>query len=704
QKSFQKQIEKRINLPGKELGREAFIFDFGKFNYNISTIKTDNINYRHRYNFKLGGQMLWGDYETSILGIVNKPIKERDIRGFINYPFFNNRILKQVTIGDIQKRSFVGGMLFGVDVTNKPPERRIDFGQTSFSTKIPAGSEYYSTGLSAVPTYFFTQTETTITSTVPLRIGYNEFKAHIYDWYGQEKSLRKYYIVPPSMIPSGELDYRISVGKLRQRNYPFYSSGDFQFGATNHITLGAGLEYLDKKNIRNKLFPYTYSTVRLFDNIFGSAEFSPFVMSQASLTWQTYDQRVVNLQYIIRAKSLSLNPRGIKNTINMNFQFPYVSNIYNLILNGVYTYNNLKDGFEESFNLKVGSAFRRFSLNYSIIKYYSLLEYEYTVVEDEENIVKTASIIAKYLDGNMNVAIQATTSSSLVLGGRYDHIANKLKAGNIGLTLPILSFLNIHIFFEKYFKDQSILAFASLNLRPSFLNSSTTAVKSSKGYSYSQRISGEIIGSTQTYDFIFQNRSTTRQGYFLTSAYLDKNNDGIKDNDEEYIKNVRFNVGRKESFGLSSTRKYDDVSHLTRGEMYRDYVFSVQTRDLEDPLWVPLYDGLGIKSEPNKLKTVEIPMVIGGIIIGSVTGTDGNPVSGILVIMQGPKKMKKTTFTNSQGEFEFPALPPGEYAININEEILKQSGLVSEPSHEIIVITGEPGKDFVTVDFMLKER
>lgn len=703
QKAFQREISREQIQPSMDYGRSPSVFHLGKLNYVLTTTKLERKDLLHKYNFNFGGQLLWGDFETSVKGVFQKPIRERDIYGQIRYPFFNSKIINQIIIGDIRKKSFIGGSILGVDVSNIPAERRIRFGEASIVTKVPESSEYYSSNRNTKPVYFYTQKETTITQKIPLYFGINEFTGRNYDWFGVENKYVDYFVIPPGLIPPGKIDYRLTLGKMRRHLYPVYSSADIQYGATDRISLGAGIEYSNVKNNKTKIFPYTYSTVRFFNNIYGTLEFSPFILSQMSLTMQTYDHKIINFQYNFRQSSPLFNPRGIKNTMNIYTQYPILFKYGNINIGGRYTNNILRDGTESNYTFNFASAMRNISATYSLNQNYSKYNFKYRIFRQDAYFDTSVSNITRNLYSTVDFAIRATSYSVITTGGMYNHYENKLNFIRLGLVFPIFSAVTFSFVAERNFLTRDLLAVVNINIRPKFFNSNTTAMKNKSGYYLSERLSGEILASTQTFDVMFQNKTHDRQGYFMTSAFLDTNRNGKRDKGEYFLKDVNFTLGRKEGFGDAFTKKYDNYRSISYGEYYRDYMVSVKPHTLEDPLFVPLYDRINIKAEPNIIKSIEIPIVTGGIVNGSVTGADGNPVSGVMVILQGPKKLKKTTYTGSNGEYEFSTIPPGDYAVNIDEEILKQSRLVSEPFHEIIVITGEPGQDFITVDFMLKE-
>ncbi|MDI6802598.1 MAG: carboxypeptidase-like regulatory domain-containing protein [Bacteroidota bacterium] len=693
QKNYLRQLERIYSEPELHLEKSFNIFNAGALGYNISVIKNPNEDFRYKYNLKGGAQVFGGDLETSIKGEIFKTIKKRDIRANIKFPFFNSRFVQLITLGDIQRSYNVGGNLWGVSVTNTPPERRQKFGSITTFAEIGANQEYSYYPLGMTPIYLSTDRDTSFNVTSNLYFGYNQIIERKYDIYGQEYINRKYVIIPSSMLPAGTIDYRFAFGKLRIKGYPLYSSGEVQYGATERITLGTGIEYSERKNFKDKFFPYTFSTVRLTDNFYGTAQFSPFIKSQINLFWQTWNQIDFGLQNYLYAKNKVLNSRNIKYSNNLTFQVPLYSNYPFVLFNGIVTRNILESGEEVGFNLSFGANFRTHSIDYAVTRY-TQIGYGTTV-----------------FTSRAGVTVRATSFSSILLNGRFDHKINRFTNASIGLNIPLSSIFLFNLFAERNFLNHEFFVYANLSVQLPFVRSQTTALRSNRGISLNQNISGLIIGSTQSWDILFQSRAPIRRGYFLTRSFYDDNYNGIKDKSERYFQNVHVTAERLGSFGGAPTSEYDEETYLTSGEYYRDYVFRVRMRDLDEPFWVPLYDGISMRAEPNKLKTLNIPIVSGGIIKGAVTTTGGSPVQALTVILTkegqtigtGKNKLEKVTKTNSLGEFEFPAIPKGTYLVKLNDDYLRSMSFIAEPALQTVELTGEPGSEYVDVFFRVKE-
>lgn len=673
--------------PTLNLGRDAKLFNLGKLSYSIISTRYTNKKYNHRYNFTLGSQILGGDLEGSVRGLLNKKIREQDITGNIKYPFFNNRTIGLITIGEIQRRMFIGGRLLGVDITNRPPERRFYFGTIALNRTVPPQSEYLLNTASRSPIYFNTANETTFTTQIPLFYGYREIIESRFNWYGEESSSRYYIIVPPAMVPSGDLDYDISVGRNRSKGYPWYGAAELSYGATNSITLGSGLEYADRKRLREKIYPYTFATMRVSNNVYFAAEYSPFVRTLATLSWRNWDQKSIDLQFRQYATNYVLNPQGLKNFSSVNFIFPFPINSISYQLSGLFNYNQMVIGNNYGYSLSASANFRSVALTYTNTRSTRL---NYGTV---------------FFDSRLALTVQASPHSTLSATGQYDHKENRVRSGSLGVILPISPLLSVNIFIERNFILKDLIAFASITISPPFTKSRTSIAKSNQGTTLSHTLTGEILGSTETGDIIFNKYAHGKRGYIIAHPFFDANGNNVRDGNENYLKNVGIGIDQLSTFSFAMLKKYDQKSYLISGQTYRDYTFKIKNKDLEEPFWTPKYERISIKAEPNKLKTLNIPVVAGGVIIGLVLLYDSTAAPGVTLILteDGNKKFSKKIQSGSSGEYEFSPVPPGNYTLKIDDAVLSATGYFSDPAELSVVVTGEPGNEYVDTKFTLRK-
>ena len=207
------------------------------------------------------------------------------------------------------------------------------------------------------------------------------------------------------------------------------------------------------------------------------------------------------------------------------------------------------------------------------------------------------------------------------------------------------------------------------------------------------------------------------RGAILMNAYVDHNDNGQRDPGEELLPDVKF---KAYSPRVASTATYTPKGLLlTNIEPYQDYIATIDQKNVfEDPLYIPKYQTISITGEPNILKVVEFPVLVGGNVHGTILLKRSNgsptPVEGIPVTIRAkssikeigaPKPYTKTIKTFSTGEIQFVTVPPGTYEVFIDPTDLNLYGFKTTQSSREITVSAKPEGDQIDgVDFMLERQ
>jgi hypothetical protein len=160
----------------------------------------------------------------------------------------------------------------------------------------------------------------------------------------------------------------------------------------------------------------------------------------------------------------------------------------------------------------------------------------------------------------------------------------------------------------------------------------------------------------------------------------------------------------------------DGNLELSRSLAYEDYRIYPDPTGLDNPIWVPKFASFAIKSFPNRITRVDIPIVEGGIVRGMVTRAAAGKVTqieGVRMTIESEDSVryegrtapsfKKTMTTFSTGEYEFFPIPPGHYIIALDSKQLQELGYQTEVSSRRIEIRVISGGDIIEgINFELK--
>jgi hypothetical protein len=160
----------------------------------------------------------------------------------------------------------------------------------------------------------------------------------------------------------------------------------------------------------------------------------------------------------------------------------------------------------------------------------------------------------------------------------------------------------------------------------------------------------------------------------------------------------------------------DGNLELSRSLAYENYRIYPDPVGLDNPIWVPKYASFAVESYPSYISRVDIPIVEGGIVRGSVNGTlrgKTGPLEGVQIVIQsvdsvqldgarGPMFTKKMT-TFSTGEYEFFPIPPGDYIVSLDARQVETLGYSATAVSRRITVRSISGGDVIEgINFELK--
>jgi hypothetical protein len=183
-------------------------------------------------------------------------------------------------------------------------------------------------------------------------------------------------------------------------------------------------------------------------------------------------------------------------------------------------------------------------------------------------------------------------------------------------------------------------------------------------------------------------------------VFIDKNQNGVMDADEEPIKGASFTVN-----GGNHPSRTDEkgIAYLRGLPVKQNVDLAVDTRSLEDPQWATQKKGVRLVPRPGKVTELDFPVIMTGEIDGTVYLVENEKKHGIgdvlLELIDLQRKLVAQTKTASDGYYVVPAVPPGEYLLRVSRDQLKRLKLTDTGMHRI---TMSSDGDFLNgIDFSL---
>lgn len=669
-------------------------FSLGRFDWNLSSTIIPNRLTQHNALFRAGLPLLGGDFESNMItNSAARPLVSQ-FRAQWRYPILTEGAVRQIVLGD-----YLGGKLsalnvLGAEVSNRPLPSRVQYIRDMFVGRFDPfrDADVYLGGGRYVSTVTTNQ-EGTVEFEVPIRYGVDEFEVRSYSTWGEERVERYRVVVPATALPPRVVEYSISGGKLRDFEGQYYGSTSLAYGFTKAVTLTSAVEYLEPASARQRVYPSVGASVRFTNVLLGEFLAAPKAKSRASLEAQFPSQISLTASVTHFAQNPFLNAGGFDYQGNIGFGLPIALKGARLVLSGsgqqtkamlftqrfvtgsaTMSLGGIRPGIATRYGQHVGGKSESRTLFFQSAIYAGML--------------LPASVFA-------NIQLQFDHQDRRFQDIRFEALAQPSARFTFRATL-----VRDLILYTTNF-------FGGLTYYFPFARASVHANISQRVRSYTLLASGSGGFIPGTGRFLAENlASRVGQAAIIARPFLDLNGNDVFDPDEEPIRKVsafssnelirgNISAGQDGTFRLMNVAGYHDVS------IYLD------TKRVENPLWVPRFSSLSVTTEPNLIKEIDIPFVVGGIVGGSVTQRIGITVRALpgmevhLKAIEGNYSKNMTSF--STGGFEFVGVPPGRYRISLSQAQLAELGLIStQPVREFEVAAKPEGDEVTGLDFVLE--
>ncbi|MBA3259256.1 MAG: hypothetical protein H0T68_07325 [Gemmatimonadales bacterium] len=185
-------------------------------------------------------------------------------------------------------------------------------------------------------------------------------------------------------------------------------------------------------------------------------------------------------------------------------------------------------------------------------------------------------------------------------------------------------------------------------------------------------------------------------------VFLDANGNGRYDVGEQGLPRVRIQVGSVSAYSDSSGNyRVWDVVPFEPVEVAPDSL------SFESPLWVPAVPRMVLLPEPNRFTTLDLPMVIGGVVEGMVVRGAGGARQGVggvglvLTERRSGKRRMVTSFTD--GSFYLLGVTAGEYELRVDARVLNRIGMTAGARRFAISPSGEGAPASLEVELVAGE-
>lgn len=677
---------------GLEMGRAPLGFGGTRLDYRFGSSIFQEGPPRHTYQVGFGGHAIGGDFEVRALGDVGKRLRENNVNAFIRYPFFDTKAIQQIVIGDVADRDpLFASRVRGLQITNQPAARRLILGTEPLGVEVPSANEIELYEGGVLKSYVKTPHDSLYNLQLDMPYGISDFEVRAYDPWGGVTSSRYRYNIPQILIPPREFQYNLLGGQLRNFGKQSYGKASAEFGASEHLTVGGELIYLAPSGESGSLYPGITTTARLFGGVTGQFTFSPLIASQFILNALFPSQAFFTFTNTRFKNTSPFNISGVvdENTFSGNLPIYFGDRSIYLTLQADQT----RFANQRSQNLSGGFAGYSGSFRYDLTTNLGWTRFDQQ--ENQRSIWTTQGDISFRMPSDVVMALSAL----------YDHQLDQLQDFTAILNRPITTDILVTLSYTHTFTPSFTFARLQLTYDLPFMRFEGRGIKTNFQYEYDQILSGSIVTSASLRDFLFEDRLRLGRAALEFRPFLDENSNGVKDASEHYLPTVIV-----KTYGPKLTALAEKTSSgltIENAEAYQHYIGYFPSQTFEDPHWVPKYPSFSLMAEPNIIRSVEMPVVVGGLVSGrvleAVKGAE-TPVEGVTVTIEN-QFYKKTMMTFSTGEYNFIGVPPGAYTISLLQTELQSAGFTTTELSKSVEVHAKPEGDVIeNVDFKLTPK
>lgn len=667
------------------LGKKYTGFNIGMIDWTINTAQDFKGTHDARANITLGAVVLGGETTLS-LQLNDQNVLSGKQQYYLWHSVNNdNLFLRQFSVGKINYNatSSIFASIIGVQFSNSPSVLRRNFGTYRLNRTTQPGwmVELYVNGV--LIEYAKADAAGYIGFDVPIIYGSTRILLKYYGHNGEQKSVEGNISMPYIYIPVGKLEYTFSAGLVEDSSWSKYSRLQFNYGLVNRLTIGTGVEYLS--SVANlKTMPFLTADFRLGRNLMFATEYTPKVRSTIASNLQLTPNLLVELnatRYTPGQQAIANNYLSeIRAAISFPMNYKKI-NVYSKISCYQIQLPGAKYTTAQAFftGLIMGVS-TNFIINALFIENSKAIWYS-----------------------NLALAIRLPAKFLFLPQVQYNYNTNSIISLRAELQNPITKKGFLDLYYENNFQNnfQSInigfryqLPFANLAVSMNKTSGMTPTIIST--------MAGSIVHDSHSSFTNFTNTPSVGRGGLILSAFVDLNNNGLRNMGEPKVEGLLFSI----SGGTRKVNKRDTSVLISNLEGYYYYILKIDKNSFDEIDWKINTGSMKLVIRPNEFRVIEIPISVMSEVSGKIyQQTDKGKITMeriYLEIFNEQNILITKILSEADGYYSYLGLPPGTFTIKPDSIQLKKINLQFPPREiKLIVKPSYNGNTYPNIDFTL---
>ena len=713
--SIRQQLQNRQNQGDSNIPllypRNRNPFAMGVFDYNVNYTNT-NFGNNLAMSFNAGMELLGGDLQGTYQG------NYFDGNYFSNFSGLRWRYvlagglqpernvgLASISVGQVSTTSFTNGAnLVGISVTNNPIIPRMDLdtfvidGTTAPDSEVElliGGQLVDFTRADEVGYYRFN---------APITYGTVRLSTRIYTPAGEVITQERQIQVPFSFLPKGFVGYNFQSG-LPQFSSDSLGTGlithaDVAYGLTNAVTVRAGADRGELFGER-EFYPVFGLSARIFQQYLLNIDALPdrYYRATGSVFYATNTS--INAQYTEYNPNSELNFRGQTRDANLNTFFPFklFGKFGGFRLTGERIWFDTGQGvnnYQVDFNTQISRVV--FRVNYRGGRRNILTEENPT--QNQFGLATTSLTYTLPRTPGIPVYVRG-----MFLRGqyRYSTLFDQSESMSFLLSQTLFKTGRLTIGYDREFiRDLSQFQVGFL-IDFNSIRSSSQFSQRTGGYSAQQSFSGSLAYDPVAINVIPSNRDQVTRSGATVRLFVDANENELFDMGEEIVPAKAVRLDRSANILLGS----DGLLRITQLQSYWKYRLDIDVAALPNPNLAPKLKSFFFIAEPNRFRTIDIPLYQTGIIDGTVffekNGVSEGQGGLRLILLKDGVSDGEIIRTFSDGSYYSYGLLPGKYTLEVDPKQLEFMQATSLPDRLEFEIKATADGDYLEgMDILIK--
>jgi hypothetical protein len=544
----------------------------------------------------------------------------------------------------------------------------------------------------------------------PITFGVVRLAIRIYTPQGEVKIEERQLQIPFTFLPKGFVTYNIQGGisesSLDSLDKELIGHADLAYGITNALTVRAGV---DNGSIFGKEMTYGMVglSARVLQQYLINVDVLPDRYYQASASVFYANNTSINAQFTEFIPESEFNILGQVREANVNAFFPFKTfgkfSGFRLTGERQWYESGFRTNFATDFNTQIGRVVARINYRGRISGFN-----DNGTGQEPPNIYNAfgqVTLSATYTlkrDPSIPVFVRGMFFRGQF---RYDTYFKAPNSYNFMLSQTLFKMGRLTIGYDKDIvrdKGQFQLGFL-YDFKG--LRTSSQFSASRNSYSAQQAFTGSLGIDPSGYILPDNRDQVTRTGVAVR-LFIDGNENGVFDQGEVVVPAKAVRLDRSANMLLGS----DGILRITQLQSYWKYQMEVDIQALPNPNLAPKVKRFTFVAEPNRFRSIDIPLYQTGIIEGFVVVDHNGKQEGLGGLRLVLEKLNDSeplqllrTFTD--GGFYVFGLMPGQYRLHADPKQLEFMNVTSEPGFLEFEVKALADGDYLeNLNFKLRYR